>query len=88
MIDWKKITKQDTEIIRKIVKRAGKVCNIIGLLSLEMDLTATHLGCPLKLSELLKAPKFDFAHDIGGIEMHLNRTTGKLENCFLPRYAK
>ena len=29
-----------------------------------------------------------FMHDVCGIYENLNRTSGKLENCFLPRCAK
>jgi hypothetical protein len=53
-----------------------------------MDITATHAnGCPLRLKELLAAEPFNFAHDVFGIRRHLNRETGALENCFVPRYA-
>lgn len=52
-----------------------------------MDITAVHLnGCPLRLKELLEARDLDFAHDLGGIARHLDRRTGKLTNCFLPRF--
>lgn len=54
-----------------------------------MDLTACHSnGCPLRLAELLTAPRFDFTHDVLGIRQHINRKTGQLENCFVPRYAQ
>jgi hypothetical protein len=53
-----------------------------------MDILAAHAnGCPLKLHALLEADDFNFAHDVFGIERHLNRNTGQLEHCFLPRYA-
>jgi hypothetical protein len=57
--------------------------------TLSMDLIATHVnGCPLNLLKLSEWPeKFDFAHDIVGIQRHINRRSGKLENCFLPRFA-
>jgi hypothetical protein len=52
-----------------------------------MDITAVHLnGCPLRLKELLEARDLDFSHDMGGIARHLDRRTGKLTNCFLPRF--
>jgi hypothetical protein len=84
-------TPHERELISQIAQRA------MGLpwpdhptkMSLEMDITATHCnGSPLRLADLLKAEAFDFAHDIGGIRRHLNRDTGKLENCFTPRYFK
>ena len=54
-----------------------------------MDLLATHAnGTPLKLKELAEASDFDLAHDMGGIIRHIDRKTGQLTGCFLPRYAR
>lgn len=58
-------------------------------LGLEMDITACHLnGTRLNLVALANAEPADFSHDIAGIQFHINRETGKLDNCFTPRYAK
>ena len=58
-------------------------------MELHMDLTACHAnGCPMDWAKLLGADDFTFAHDVGGIQRHINRTNGKLENCFLPRCAE
>jgi len=57
-------------------------------LDIMLDIEACHSnGCPLKLSELAAAKDGDFSHDVFGICHHLNRKTGVLEDCFLPRYA-
>lgn len=54
-----------------------------------MDLTcAIQGGLKLDLEGLLNAKPVDFAHDVGGIHINLNRETGKLDNYFLPRYAR
>lgn len=59
-----------------------------------MDLQATHAnGCPLDLDKLLSFDRFNFTHDVLGIERHLDRrddspTGGKLLNHFLPRCAR
>ena len=77
----------DAELIHRIAERAK---NELGtpFLDTSMDITATHLnGCSLRLGELLNAPAFNFAHDVWGIRSHLDRQTGKLMDCFLPRYA-
>ena len=51
--------------------------------------TATHLnGRRLRLSDLLHADLFDFIHDIEGIDRHLDKNTGKLTMCFLPRFSE
>lgn len=56
--------------------------------STEMDLSATHAnGCPLDFDKLAGFDDFNLMHDITGIYKHLNRETGELENCFLPRCA-
>ena len=37
---------------------------------------------------MLAADDFNFGHDVFGIYRHLDRTTGKLMNCFVPRFAQ
>jgi hypothetical protein len=65
-------------------------------LALRMDLTACHLnGTPLRLQDLHDASDFALAHDLQGIERHIDRTTGKLtdpyrasrDGLFVPRFA-
>ena len=79
------------EVIAKICDRAEEL-DLIEFdkrLRLLMDLSACHAnGCRLKLDELLKAEPMDFAHDISGIQAHMNRETGQLEDCFSPRYTE
>jgi hypothetical protein len=52
-----------------------------------MDMAAANADVPINLDGLLAASDFDFAHDVFGIEKHLNRETGQLTGCFCPRYA-
>ena len=87
------VTRKEMALIRKIVDRAmiivRKLKGKYKRLDCEMDLTATHAnGCPLDLEKLLAADDFNFSHDVFGIRQHINRETGKLERCFLPRCAK
>lgn len=87
-IDWSKINAVDSELVLKIVERAAILIPDVNRGSLQMDIIATHVsGCRIKLQKLLDAKSFDFYHDVCGIMQHINRTTGKLQNCFLPRYA-
>jgi hypothetical protein len=86
------VSREERAIIEKIAKRAQPIFdrNNIDQSQLDtiMDISATHAnGCPLRLQELLDADHFNFAHDVAGIYRHINRRTGKLENCFLPRFA-
>jgi hypothetical protein len=93
MLNWNS-TIEDTRTISAIADRYIKFCQeLTGVtpakFKLIMDIEATNNnGCPLKLDELLNANGMDFIHDVTGIQSNINRETGKLENCFLPRYAK
>lgn len=54
-----------------------------------MDINATHSnGCPLRLGMFEGSNDPDFIHDILGIRRHINRKTGRLEDCFTPRFAQ
>ncbi|NHO33307.1 hypothetical protein GOB85_12520 [Acetobacter sp. LMG 1636] len=58
-------------------------------LEIEMDLIATHSnGCPLDLERLYEADDFNLLHDVIGIRRHLDRSTGKLTDHFLPRFSQ
>jgi hypothetical protein len=84
------ISDTDDALLTKIVERAKKESPIlIDALSLNMDVCAVNAnGCPIDFEKLLNFPAFDFWHDICGIIAHIDRTTGKLRNCFLPRSAR
>jgi hypothetical protein len=86
-------TKEEAAIIDAIVERAvaqwARYGVTLNRTSLLMDIEATHSnGCPLDLQKFLKSDDFTFVHDFGGIACHIDRATGKLGNCFLPRCAK
>ena len=87
------VSDAEGQLIVKIAHRAYDMQKqrriYINARDLEMDLTATHAnGCPLDLEKFLGAPDFDFLHDVFGIQDHIDRRTGKLLNCFLPRCAR
>lgn len=81
----------EAKIITAIIARAASLKFVSTgeeLKSLEMDITACHRnGCQLRLPDLLQADDLNFAHDVIGIRNCIDRTTGKLTNNFLPRYA-
>ena len=43
---------------------------------------------PLRIPDLANAQPYDLVHDMGGMLAHWNHRTSKMEDCFLPRYAK
>ncbi len=54
-----------------------------------MDISACHFGPQkLRLDDLLAADDFNFMHDVGGINRHLDRERGVLTDCFSPRFSK
>ena len=65
---------------------SGHVPERLGLI---MDLMCMGVnGNPaLDVDHLISAPLGTFVHDVMGIHHHLNRTTGQLEDCFVPRCA-
>jgi hypothetical protein len=87
-----KIEARDLQLIREIALRTSRLCRALGVtysvLDAMMDLQVVHDRVGLRLGELLAAPGSDFNHDVLGIRSHLNRETGELEGCFLPRLAK
>lgn len=84
-------TKEETchahKAVDRYMRRIGaKASARIGFV---MDVIACHAnGCPLDLAALAEADNLNLVHDIGGIHINLDRGTGKLQNCFWPRYAK
>lgn len=78
--------KEDYALIIKIANRMAGFVNA-NPSKVMMDVTACHLnGCPLRLNDLLQASSMSFMHDMIGIEKNLNRSTGQIENQFLPRF--
>lgn len=95
MLDWKairkKVTKRDAKLIDKVVDRVQRDVRMNALrrqtFDWHMDVLAVHATVGLDLQRLLDADDFNFRHDILGIYTELDRSTGKLGDCFLPRFA-
>lgn len=88
------VSREDHKLLIEIVDRAQRTIHRLDLPGLGkrqdllMDLTAVHAnGCPLRLRELLDADDFNFNHDVFGIFRAIDRRTGQLRNCFVPRFA-
>lgn len=87
------VSKEDRAIIYKIAVRGVNLAKEAGytrdLLTMEMDIIACHLnGNPLDLEGLLDAENGDFGHDVFGIQRHIDRRTGELQDCFVPRMSQ
>ncbi|HUS98456.1 MAG TPA: hypothetical protein VMX97_17150 [Hyphomicrobiaceae bacterium] len=89
MIDWSKVTKDDMLAIHKIALCAADGDPACDVMALEMDLQACHThGCPLDLGRMAQASRAELMHDVLGIDQCLDRETGHLRHCFVPRFAK
>ena len=84
-------SKYEFEQIEAIATRAVALAAEFGVkyqkLDCILDLSAAHKEVCLRLVDLLNADNGNFGHDVFGIRQHMNRVTGKLEDCFMPRFA-
>ena len=85
-------TREEKRIIRKIAARAVSAAVDAridyDLQSAWMDIEACHCnGMPLGLQKLFDADDGTFGHDVFGIRRYLDRTSGKITQCFVPRCA-
>jgi hypothetical protein len=92
MINWGKLTKEGLELIGKITKRAFSDIPALATISntqdLQMDISAAHISSCMNLKKFLRFDDLNFNHDIFGIIRHIDRQTGTLTDCFLPRCSK
>lgn len=83
------ISQEDRELIWAIARKIREEMPSINTITVMMDLTACHAkGCALDLERMLDAEVSELWHDIHGINRHLDRETGHLMGCFLPRFQK
>jgi hypothetical protein len=85
-------TYQERETIAAITGRAIGLYRDYGIecdpLALSLAILATHAnGCRLRLAALLAADDLNFLHDVSGIVNNIDTDTGRLLNCFRPRFA-
>ena len=84
----RKLSKEEYALCNQIAERSVKECGF-DKCTAYMDITICHSEArEMNLEELLNASLEDFAHDVFGINQHLDHDTHKLTDCFLPRYAK
>jgi hypothetical protein len=89
-MDWDKLTTEEDRLIGQIARRACQLAPAMewDILGLEMDLGAAHLADPMDLVKLRDFDPGNLLHDISGIIAHIDRTTGKMNDCFLPRASR
>lgn len=88
MIDWSQLTKDADDAILAITKRATALRPELDHCRLMMDLSACHVsGCRLNLPAMVLSDDYNLLHDVYGITNHIDRNTGKLLRCFMPKFA-
>lgn len=87
-VQFAKFTDKESDLVVGIAERAIQLGIYDEMIDVEMDLSAVHAKIPLRIEHLAHADDFNFIHDMQGIYQHLNRTTGELEDFFLPRFAQ
>lgn len=92
MIDFSTstLTKDEHKTIQRIIDRLDRINggHRVDRIGFSMDIDACHMVCPLDLVKLEGFDDANLLHDVLGINRHLNRETGELEDCFLPRCSK
>lgn len=88
----KKMSVAERSLIWAIVDRAEALYTRLGIdcdrASIAVDVSVCHTHvCPLDLAAMLAGSDGDFAHDIGGLNRHLDWKAAKMNDCFLPRFA-
>ncbi len=89
---FNKVSRYEYELIFKIADRGVQTARELGIdytdkTTVVMDLAATHATIGLQLDKLLEADSGTFNHDLFGIRHHIDRRTGQIVDCFLPRTA-
>ena len=86
------ISHADMQFISRIASRAFDLAQQFDaprdMSGMMLDLIYGHACCPIDLQALLDADDSNFAHDVFGIERHINRQTRQIEGCFVPRFAR
>ena len=85
MTELRKLSPEQYKLIDQIAERAKSLNESYDIPTTQMDITACMKYQNLDLRKLLEAPRFDFFHDVAGINQNINHDTYKLDNFFLPR---
>lgn len=87
-----KTDKREAKLLTEIVDRAEQLARRFKQrtprAAIAIDLVMAHRMQPLDLELLLKADDGNFAHDVFGIMRHIDRNSGAMRDCFVPRFAR
>ena len=81
-------SKKQFLMINKIIERAYKLELVASdRFTLYMDLEVADDIFNLRLDDFLNSDNGNFAHDICGIQNHIDRQTKTILDCFVPRFS-
>jgi hypothetical protein len=82
----------NTNLILRVLDRGEVMADKYGVgfdrMTSAIDLHHADKQYPLDWGAFLTADDFNFAHDFFGIRSHMNRETGLLGDCFVPRFYR
>lgn len=83
------LSQEENTLVLKIERRIRRIWPDENSMWRVMDIVAVHNHtCRLRLTALLNADDFNFAHDVMGIAKHLDRESITLKHGFWPRYSE
>jgi hypothetical protein len=88
--------REELELVKQIAERVEELTAAMQIEGMQydrhelvMDLDAAYTSAgPVNLTRLLESPDADFLHDIYGIRRHIDRASGELTGCFMPRCGR
>ena len=75
------------KIAYRAVAMAAEAEHRVGWLDVVTAITMADIAHPLRLEELECADDFNFSHDVFGILRYIDRKTGEMRDCFVPRFS-
>ena len=76
------------KVVERAEQRAVEQGAALDRMTTIMDIEHADDQFNLDLAALLVADNFNFTHDVFGIINHIDRRTGLVGDCFVPRYAR
>jgi hypothetical protein len=84
------VTVEEDHLLDGIIKRISNIApNRFDEKKLKTDLTVVHLKfAPLNLLAMFNGKDKDLLHDVVGITRNISKSSGKLNEYFMPRFSK
>ena len=71
-----------------LIQIANRAEKLTGIAKINFLLDLSTVNVNVDWENLLNSADHNFLHDVCGINKHLDRETGELKNCLLPKFIK